>query len=747
MDKSVETTRTEFNTCAPAAPRPRCSTGSRSTTTARRRRSSNWRRSTSPEPRMLTIQPFDPTQIKAIEKAIMESDLGLQPSNDGKLIRLPIPQLTEERRKELVKLVRQLRPRRAGSRSATSAATSMRHLEELVKNGEVGDDEERRAEDAGAEAHRRARRHDRRAAQAQRSRDHGGLSIRSAQSRILEPSAEPIPTPQRSRSSWTATAAGPSGAACRSRTATARARARSGRTVEAAIDLGVESLAVYAFSTENWSRPSDEVDALMEIFGETIERELPDLAEQGVRTRFIGRRDRAPDELQATHGGARGRDGERTTGSASGSRSTTAAAPSSSRRRGGSSRAASTPEEIDEDALAAQPLRARAARSRPADPHVGRAAASRTSCSGSSRTRSSSSSTRSGPTSARPTSASALARLREPPPPLRRRDERSSDLDAVARSTRRRPARSSSASSGSAAGGCSRSRCSPALVALHEFYAMARPLRPLVARRLRGRCSRPARRAARAASTWMLGGFLATLVLAFLLKGLARRAQPADGRVGDDGARAGLDRLGLGASAAPARPARARPARRVHGAARRLRGRHARVPRSAALVGRHKLAPALSPGKTWEGFVAGTVAGGASSRSSRSTTTGTIPVDRQAIVLGLAIALAGAAGDLFESALKRDMQVKDTGGCSAATAACSTASTRSSSPRWPPSTWSSHCRRAHCAGEADRPARRHRLDRPPGDRGHRRATRSSSCALCVRLSDLARLADRRASRR
>ncbi len=71
------------------------------------------------------------------------------------------------------------------------------------------------------------------------------------------------------------------------------------RTVEAAIDLGVESLTVYAFSTENWSRPSEEVDALMEIFEETIERELPDLAAQGVRTRFVGRRDRAPDALQA----------------------------------------------------------------------------------------------------------------------------------------------------------------------------------------------------------------------------------------------------------------------------------------------------------------------------------------------------------------------------------------------------------------------------------------------------------------
>jgi undecaprenyl diphosphate synthase len=71
------------------------------------------------------------------------------------------------------------------------------------------------------------------------------------------------------------------------------------RTVEAAIDLGVRSLAVYAFSTENWTRPPDEVAQLMEILGETIDRELPDLAAQGVRTRFFGRRDRVPGEARA----------------------------------------------------------------------------------------------------------------------------------------------------------------------------------------------------------------------------------------------------------------------------------------------------------------------------------------------------------------------------------------------------------------------------------------------------------------
>jgi undecaprenyl diphosphate synthase len=68
--------------------------------------------------------------------------------------------------------------------------------------------------------------------------------------------------------------------------------------VETAINLGIESLAVFAFSTENWTRPVEEVEALMEIFGETIERELEDLASQGVRCRFVGRRDRAPDWLR-----------------------------------------------------------------------------------------------------------------------------------------------------------------------------------------------------------------------------------------------------------------------------------------------------------------------------------------------------------------------------------------------------------------------------------------------------------------
>ncbi|MBA2615576.1 MAG: ribosome recycling factor [Actinobacteria bacterium] len=99
-----------------------------------------------PEPRMLTVQPFDPSSVKAIERAIQESDLGLTPSNDGKLIRLPIPQLTEERRKELVKVVRHLGEE--GKVAVRNVRRDvMHHLKELVKDGDVGDDDERRAEE------------------------------------------------------------------------------------------------------------------------------------------------------------------------------------------------------------------------------------------------------------------------------------------------------------------------------------------------------------------------------------------------------------------------------------------------------------------------------------------------------------------------------------------------------------------------------------------------------------------------
>src|ERR687888_2827629 len=96
-----------------------------------------------PEPRLLTIQPFDPSSIKAIEKAIQESDLGLTPSNDGKLVRLPMPQPTEERRKELVKVVRKIAEEgKVAVRNVRRDA--VQHLKDLK---DVGSDDEHRAEE------------------------------------------------------------------------------------------------------------------------------------------------------------------------------------------------------------------------------------------------------------------------------------------------------------------------------------------------------------------------------------------------------------------------------------------------------------------------------------------------------------------------------------------------------------------------------------------------------------------------
>jgi ribosome recycling factor len=98
-----------------------------------------------PEARMLTVQPYDQSSIKTIEKAIMESDIGITPSNDGKLIRLNIPELNEERRRELVKVVRHIAEE--GRVAIRNIRRDVMHdLRELRDSGEAGADDEHRAE-------------------------------------------------------------------------------------------------------------------------------------------------------------------------------------------------------------------------------------------------------------------------------------------------------------------------------------------------------------------------------------------------------------------------------------------------------------------------------------------------------------------------------------------------------------------------------------------------------------------------
>jgi ribosome recycling factor len=100
---------------------------------------------TAPEARLLTIQPYDKSSIKAIERSIMESDVGLTPNNDGNLIRLSVPELTEERRKQLVKVVRHIcEEGRVAIRNIRRDV--MHDLRELKEAGEAGSDDEHRAE-------------------------------------------------------------------------------------------------------------------------------------------------------------------------------------------------------------------------------------------------------------------------------------------------------------------------------------------------------------------------------------------------------------------------------------------------------------------------------------------------------------------------------------------------------------------------------------------------------------------------
>jgi len=145
MTKSVEATRHEFATVRTGRASPhlldRLEIDYYGTRTPLRQLTSI----AAPEGRLLTVTPYDKSAIKQIEKAIMESDLGLTPNSDGTMIRLQIPELTEERRKELVKVVHGLAEEgRVAVRNVRRDC--MHDLRELKQEGEVGADDERRAE-------------------------------------------------------------------------------------------------------------------------------------------------------------------------------------------------------------------------------------------------------------------------------------------------------------------------------------------------------------------------------------------------------------------------------------------------------------------------------------------------------------------------------------------------------------------------------------------------------------------------
>ena len=275
-----------------------------------------------PEARLLTIQPYDKSSMKAIERAIQESDLGLTPNNDGSIIRLQIPDMTEERRREMVKVARHVAEE--GRVAIRNIRRDVMHdLRELRDAGETGSDDEHRAEAGAAEAHRRADRRDRRRAEGQRGRDPRGVSASGGARHVA------IITDGNGR--WASAARarrrrGPPGR--RRHRQGAAARRRRPRRARADRLLVLDGELVRARRTRS--------TALMSMFAERIVGETPELGDEGVRMRFVGRRegvDPAADRADGLGGAARR---PPTTASRCSSPSTTAAGPRSSTPRAAS---------------------------------------------------------------------------------------------------------------------------------------------------------------------------------------------------------------------------------------------------------------------------------------------------------------------------------------------------------------------------------------------------------------------------
>ena len=145
MDKAVEVAKETSRRSAPVARTRRCSPSSPPTTTAPPTPIQQLASFTNPEPRVVVINPYDQQASGAIEKAIRDSDLGVNPTNNGKVLRVTLPELTEERRKEYIKLAK------AKAEDARVAVRNIRRhakqaMERAQKDGEISEDEDTGAE-------------------------------------------------------------------------------------------------------------------------------------------------------------------------------------------------------------------------------------------------------------------------------------------------------------------------------------------------------------------------------------------------------------------------------------------------------------------------------------------------------------------------------------------------------------------------------------------------------------------------
>ena len=288
-----------------------------------------------PDARSLVIQPWDVSQIAAIEKAIQKSDLGLTPSNDGKLIRLVMPTLTEERRKQLAKAVgkfaedarvvdpqyppgcqrpsqgaRQEQARIAGRRAARPRSDPEGHRP-VHRQGRRAREEEgagnpRHLSGAGAtpaasgliflerlgSAHVRYQVMAFKRGSASTVAELSALAEEDLREHIRSQAVpRHVAVIMDGNGRWATQRGFPRVAGHREGVTAVR------NIVRAAGELGIEFLTLYAFSSENWNRPSHEVATLMSLLERSIDRELPELMARNVRFRVIGRPNGVPSSV------------------------------------------------------------------------------------------------------------------------------------------------------------------------------------------------------------------------------------------------------------------------------------------------------------------------------------------------------------------------------------------------------------------------------------------------------------------
>ena len=231
-----------------------------------------------PQPRMISVQVWDRSMVHAVEKAIMAANLGLTPSTEGQVIHLRIPELNEERRKELVKVAHKY---------AETARVAVRHvrrdgmdvLKKLEKDHQISQDDHKRHGRRGPEGDRPVDRRNRPDAGDQGKRDHDGLS-RFAMPQTEDRCPPPFEVPRHvaiimdGNGRWAAARGLPRGEGHRRGVEALR------KTVRAAGELGISYLTIFSFSAENWSRPASEIRDLMGLLRRFIRNDLAELHQQ-----------------------------------------------------------------------------------------------------------------------------------------------------------------------------------------------------------------------------------------------------------------------------------------------------------------------------------------------------------------------------------------------------------------------------------------------------------------------------------